>query len=204
LEPEDDDLSDEERREHCVEVTAILEGENKTSFFSEKGDPTDFGDVDKGDEASVLGRFMRDEEHEDLIFEAKVVQLGQPLSVDGILDTEVTEVAGNDQFLMEIDEGQGITTDDGEGKGSVESIDRSDLMFGDRVNIYGVEGETDCFAATTVISFGDDESVPLPSGATEASSAFDAAAFAPMRRRPKRIPPMRLRVKSKSTTSGET
>jgi hypothetical protein len=52
-----------------------------------------------------------------------------------------------------------VTTDDGEGKGSVESIDRSDLMFRDRVNIYGVEGETDCFAATTVISFGVDASV---------------------------------------------
>jgi hypothetical protein len=54
-----------------------------------------------------------------------------------------------------------VTTDDGEGKGSVESIDRSDLMFRDRVNIYGVEGATidDCFAATTVISFGVDASV---------------------------------------------
>jgi hypothetical protein len=99
-----DELGDREDR--CVTVVPIFEGDNKTSFFDENGDPTDFEAVDEGDEASVLGRFMLDRGDEALVFEAEVVHLGNPLALDGIAETEVD---GDDQFLLLIDEGQPVS-----------------------------------------------------------------------------------------------
>lgn len=112
-----EDPGDDGYKDHCVEVVALFEG-NKTSFFDDAGDPTGFDALDEGEEASVLGRFVPEEDdeasidenrdHEDLVFEAEVVQLGDPLALDGVADT----VVENDRFLMLLDEGQSIVSDD--------------------------------------------------------------------------------------------
>lgn len=103
----DDDEGDREDR--CVTVVSSFGGENPTSFFDEMGNPTDFDDVDAFDRAAVLGRFAIERDDEDLIFEAEVVQLGMPEAFDGIAETEVD---GNDQFLLELEEGQSVFSED--------------------------------------------------------------------------------------------
>ena len=99
----DDENGD--RDDHCVTVVSKFDGDNKTSFFDENGDPTDFSDVDKGDAASVLGRFMLDREDEDLVFDAEVVQLGHPEAFDGEAETVVD---GDDQFLLDLETDQQV------------------------------------------------------------------------------------------------
>ena len=248
--------------DRCLEIVT-RDGENKTSYFKEDGTPTDFDTIDEGDDATVLGRFrLAEDDGEDLIFVAEVVQLGNPLAVDG---AAATVVGPNDRFLIDLDPGQPITSadpvpvllqegskvftrrglplpaskievddpvrvtgifdrtddeikaafvmvdvmaadrdriegiiveepEDGgallqlltesgkicvevpedakifaisveDGKGSAESIDRSELQLNDRVKIFGEEGETSdhCFLAETVLSFGDDATIsPFP------------------------------------------
>lgn len=104
--PEHDDV---DVQDHCVEVVT-RDGDDPTSYFEEDGTPTDFFAVDEGDPAAVLGRFRREDgDGERLVFEAEVVQLGHPLAVDGMA---ATEVGPDDRFLIALDPGQPIVSDD--------------------------------------------------------------------------------------------
>jgi hypothetical protein len=104
-----DDVPEDEDDDHCVEIVTLDSG-NKTSFFEDDGSPAAFDAVDDGDDASVLGRFRREEDDgEDLVFIAEVVQLGNPLALDG---SAASVVGPDDRFLLDLDPGQPIASDD--------------------------------------------------------------------------------------------
>jgi hypothetical protein len=99
----------EDGEDRCLEIVT-RDGENKTSYFEEDGTPTDFGAIDAGDDATVLGRFrLEKDDDEDLVFVAEVVHLGNPGALDG---TAATGVGPDDRFLIDLDPGQPITSED--------------------------------------------------------------------------------------------
>ena len=140
-EGEDDDDHGEDD-DHCAEVAVDAD----TSLFDASADPIELADVEAGDQASVLGRFLRDGD-EDLDFLAEVVLLGDDvLAVDGEVSEEVD---AQDRFELELDPGQGIVTDDGllrvqlqDGtklfERSGDPLDPEDIAVGDAARAVGV------------------------------------------------------------------
>lgn len=115
-----DDEYDRDSR-GCIEVAVV----DDTSIFDANGMPTDFNALVEGEEATVFGRFKReddgddqsesqdgddqydDREMDDLELVASVIQLGPKdafQALDGVAKTPVE----NDQFLFEVDAGQGF------------------------------------------------------------------------------------------------
>jgi hypothetical protein len=123
----DVNYEDGDERDHdgCIEVAV----EEDTAIFDEGGLPTDFGSLVEGDEATVYGKFRREDDevdddedgdneddlddgHErelkDLELVAGVIELGEEgtfLTLDGVIQTEVDST---DQFDMEVEPGQGF------------------------------------------------------------------------------------------------
>jgi hypothetical protein len=117
----DINYEDDDQREYdgCIEVAV----EEDTAIFDEGGLPTDFGDLVEGDEATVYGKFRREDDddedgddvddgHEreldDLELVASVIELGEEgtfLTLDGVA---LSEVDSSDQFDMEVESNQGF------------------------------------------------------------------------------------------------
>jgi hypothetical protein len=139
----DDDGEHDDRDDFCVRIAP----DDDTSYFDPSGDPTDFDALLEGDPASVLGRFQHFDDDEDLVFAPEIVQLGDDvLALDGVA---ASEVDADGRFLIELDPGQGIVTEDGtllielqEGskvfRRSGGELDPEDIEVGDPVRASGV------------------------------------------------------------------
>ena len=107
----------------CIQVDVV----NATSIFDAEGQPADFADLVEGEEATVYGKFRRDDsdddedgddeddnsfhhELEDLELLAAVVELGAEGTFRRLDGEAQTGVGGDDRFTMSIDPGQGFVT----------------------------------------------------------------------------------------------
>ena len=107
----------------CVRV----ETDKTTSIFDINGMPAGFGDLVNGEPATVFGRLLRDtvshhdddddEQHHDddrelydLVLKAALIELGPESSYQKLNGTATSAVDVNNQFTMDVDPGQGLTT----------------------------------------------------------------------------------------------
>lgn len=101
----------------CVRV----ETDKTTSIFDINGMPAGFGDLVNGEPATVFGRLLRDtvshhhdddddRELHDLVLKAALIELGPESSYQKLNGTATSAVDVNNQFTMDVDPGQGITT----------------------------------------------------------------------------------------------
>ena len=107
----------------CVRV----ETDKTTSIFDINGMPAEFGDLVNGEPATVFGRLLRDtashhhddddEQHHDddrelydLVLKAALIELGPESSYQKLNGTATSAVDVNNQFTMDVDPGQGLTT----------------------------------------------------------------------------------------------
>lgn len=146
---EDEDENDpDDRDDFCVKVTTT----DDTSIFDESGDPADLDVLMNGEEASVLGRFVGHEDHDDhdeaLVFRAEVIQDGPPGTARAIDGEVLTEVDADGRFQIEVDAGQGfgpgtvLTVQLQEGTGIFsrkgQRLDEGDITPGEPVRVVGV------------------------------------------------------------------
>ena len=105
----------------CVRV----ETDKTTSIFDING-PATFSDLVEGEPATVFGRLLRDTDYDhdsdkdgdreddremdDLVLKAALIELGPETAFLKLKGTATTEVDINDQFTMDVDPGQGLTT----------------------------------------------------------------------------------------------
>lgn len=138
----------------CVDVEVT----RNTSIFDINGMPAVFGDLVEGEEATVFGRLRRDRDDdddddndrklEDLVLVASLIELGPESAFQKLTGTATTAVNIDDQFDMDVDPGQGLTTpltltvqiQDGtrliDRKGN--TVDRADIQNGRLVSARGV------------------------------------------------------------------
>jgi len=111
----------------CVRV----ETDKTTSIFDINGMPAKFGDLVNGEPATVFGRLQRDivshhhdddddkdknEHHDDdrelhdLVLKAALIELGPESSYQKLNGMATSAVDVNNQFTMDVDPGQGLTT----------------------------------------------------------------------------------------------
>jgi len=107
----------------CVRV----ETDKTTSIFDINGMPARFSDLVNGEPATVFGRLLRDtvshhhdddEQHHhdddrelyDLVLKAALIELGPESSYQKLNGTATSAVDVNNQFIMDVDPGQGLTT----------------------------------------------------------------------------------------------
>jgi len=100
----------------CVDVQVT----RNTSIFDINGMPAAFGDLEEGEQATVFGRLRRDRdddddddndrELEDLVLVASLIELGPESAFQKLTGTATTAVNIDDQFDMDVDPGQGLTT----------------------------------------------------------------------------------------------
>ena len=169
----DVNYEDDDQREYdgCIEVAV----EEDTAIFDEGGLPTDFGDLVEGDEATVYGKFRREDDEDDdeddgherelddLELVASVIELGEEgtfLTLDGVALSEVDSI---DQFDMEVESGQGfvpgtvLTVQLQEGTRIIDrqgnELGEGDIGSGDLVAVDGIldVNEDVLFAALVVL-----------------------------------------------------
>jgi hypothetical protein len=138
----------------CVDVEVT----GDTSIFDINGMPAVFGDLVEGEQATVFGRLRRDREDDDdddddrelddLVLIASLIELGPETAFQKFTGTATTAVDIDDQFDMDVDPGQGLTTpltltvqiQDGthliDRKGN--TVDKMDIQNGKLVSARGV------------------------------------------------------------------
>ena len=137
-----------------------VETDKTTSVFDINGNPAAFGDLVKGEPATVFGRLQRDthydhdgdkdddREMDDLVLKAALIELGPVSAFQKLNGTATTTVNIDDQFDMDVDPGQGYTTPlnlSVQIQGGTLLIDRKgnpvasiDIDTGNLVNVRGV------------------------------------------------------------------
>jgi hypothetical protein len=140
----------------CVHV----ETDKTTAIFDIDGNPAAFGDLVKGEPATVFGRLQRDTDYDhdgdkdddremdDMVLKAVLIELGAESAFQKLNGTATSVVDINDQFTMDVDPGQGYTTplnlsvqiQDGtlliDRKGN--PVKSTDINIGNLVNVRGV------------------------------------------------------------------
>lgn len=102
----------------CVRV----ETDKTTSIFDINGMPATFSSLVNGEPATVFGRLQRDTDYDkdsdhdddremhDLVLKAALIELGPESGFQKLNGTATSTVDINDQFTMDVDPGQGLTT----------------------------------------------------------------------------------------------
>jgi hypothetical protein len=162
----------------CVRV----ETDNTTSIFDINGMPAAFSALVNGEPATVFGRLQRDShshhddeghrdddrEMHDLVLKAALIELGSYLNLNGAA-TSAVDV--NNQFTMDVDPGQSVTSSNLKvqiqrgtilinRKGSPVSI--ADIVAGKLVNVRGVlDANNDPLLFASLIVVDTDSSTQL-------------------------------------------
>ena len=161
----------------CVDV----ETTSNTSLFDINGMPAVFGDLVEGEEATVFGHLRRDRvedddddderELEDLVLVASLIELGPESAFQKLNGTATTAVDLNDQFDMDVDPGQGLTTpltltvqiQNGthliDRKGN--TVDKADIQNGKLVSVRGVLDVNTSTLFASLILVDTDNSIQL-------------------------------------------
>jgi hypothetical protein len=98
----------------CVRV----ETDSTTAFFDINGMPAAFSSLIEGEPATVFGHLQYDRQIEndderelrDLVLKAALIELGPESSFQKLNGTATSAVDINNQFTMDVDPGQGLTT----------------------------------------------------------------------------------------------
>jgi hypothetical protein len=138
----------------CVDV----ETTDDTALFDINGMPAVFGDLVEGEQATVFGHLRRDpyddldddddRQLNDLVLVASLIELGPESAFQKLTGTAGSTVDGNQQFTMDVDPGQGLTTpltltvqiQDGTRLIDLQGnpVDEADILIGKLVNARGV------------------------------------------------------------------
>jgi len=150
----DDDHVD---RDGCIDVAVV----DRTSIFDEDGQPASFDDLIEGNEATVYGKFRRDDDYDyhdddydddheldDLELVAGVIELGPEGTFLTLNGTAQSSVDVDDRFTLAVEAGQGfvagteltVQVQDGtkviDRQGNLLSV--ADISLGDVVAVDGV------------------------------------------------------------------
>lgn len=108
-----DEDSNDTTRSGCIEV----EVNDTTSLFGVDGKPAAFSDLAEGEEATVFGRLRydttdddSDHEIQDRVLVAALIELGPEGAFQKLSGQAASSVSSDDQFLLDVDPGQGLTT----------------------------------------------------------------------------------------------